>query len=276
MAKNAKFDCIEKWVKANPEYKIYEFPNDKDSRSYVVVWQTDIKKYWGFFEDGAHAFYNVSSLGKKPMKIGKWECDGTDNFMFTSGIDVGGYPASPKAYYSKDKFVEKEIPQQPEQTTEPGTTDLENLFACIENYFKARGVQIETYSDARKVNITPTSTWIFYRPNSDNRQRWIEYENNKVIGRGDWACDGESNFTIKKDGGETFSSQTDDSDTQSEPTYDKSKFPLKLDSRGPEVVQLQNYLNKLIPMDPLVVNGIFNKKTQDKLIQLQKNLNLTK
>jgi len=61
-----------------------------------------------------------------------------------------------------------------------------------------------------------------------------------------------------------------------EPTYDKSKFPLKLGSEGPEVAQLQNYLNKLIPFEPLVVNGLFDKKTQDKLIQLQKSLNITK
>lgn len=183
MAKNAKFDCIEKWVKANPEYKIYEFPNDKDSRSYVVVWQTDIKKYWGFFEDGAHAFYNVSSLGKKPMKIGEWQCDGTDNFMFTSGIDAGGYPASPKAYYSKDKFVEKEIPQQPEQTTEP---------------------------EAPTEPETPT-----------------------------------------------------------EPEADDS-FPLKEGSEGPNVVKLQKFLNDKIPSNPLTVNGKFDEKTKNKLIEYQK------
>jgi hypothetical protein len=182
MAKNTKFDCIEKWVKANPEYKIYEFPNDKDSRSYVVVWQTDIKKYWGFFEDGAHAYYNVSSLGKKPMKIGKWQCDGTDNFMFTSGIDVGGYPASPKAYYSKDGFVEKEIPQ-PETTTEPEQT--------------------------------------------------------------------------------------------TEPKADDS-FPLKLRSEGPNVVKLQKFLNDKIPGNPLTVNGVFDQKTADKLIEFQKKEGIIK
>jgi hypothetical protein len=120
MARNTKFDCIEKWVKANPEFKIYEFPNDKDPKSYVVVWKSNIKKFWSFFEDYAYGQYNVDVLGKKPIQIGKWQCDGTDNFMFTSGVDVGGYPASPKAYYSKDGFVAKEIPQQPEQTTEIG------------------------------------------------------------------------------------------------------------------------------------------------------------
>lgn len=184
MAKNTKFDCIEKWVKTHAEHKIYEFPNDKDSRSYVVVWTTDIKKYWSFFEDGSHAFYSVYSLGKKPMKIGKWQCDGTDNFMFTSGVDMGGYAYSPKAYYSKDNFEEREIPSEREQTPEPASTE--------------------------------------------------------------------------------------------EPTYDKSKFPLGIGSEGPEVAQLQNYLNRLIPNEPLVVTGLFDVKTADKLKQLQKSLNINK
>lgn len=66
--------------------------------------------------------------------------------------------------------------------------------------------------------------------------------------------------------------QKPDPDPTEEPTYDKSKFPLKVGIRGPEVAQLQNYLNKSIPFEPLVVDGIFGKKTQDKLIQLQNKL----
>ena len=271
MAKNTKFNCIEKWVKANPEYKIYEFPNDKDSRSYVVVWQTDIKKYWGFFEDGAHAYYNVSSLGKKPMKIGKWQCDGTDNFMFTSGIDVGGYPASPKSYYSKDKFVEKEIPQQPEQTTEPGTTDPENLFACIENYYadfesKLReDLKNKTKYEYFQDYMSITSPDGEFKENFFTDGKYEYFVNGKWFQVGNWRCKGERDYDVDES-----------KPTQSEPTYDKSKFPLGLGSEGPEVAQLQNYLNKQIPMDPLVVNGIFNDQTHKKLIQLQKTQNLTK
>jgi hypothetical protein len=99
---------------------------------------------------------------------------------------------------------------------------------------------------------------------------------------GTWECKGNNHFIITTET-HTLDSSDDkgwvekppveqEPEQNTEPTYDKSKFPLKLNSQGPEVAQLQNYLNKLIPFEPLVVNGIFNKKTQDKLMQLQKNL----
>jgi hypothetical protein len=263
MAKNAKFDCIEKWVKANPEYKIYEFPNDKDSRSYVVVWQTDIKKYWGFFEDGAHAFYNVSSLGKKPMKIGEWQCDGTDNFMFTSGIDAGGYPASPKAYYSKDKFVEKEIPQQPEQTTEPEATTEENpIFNCIRNHHTSEGDKITELSN--KLTVIDSSIGyriVFY---TNGRFAYFETDSDgkeEFNGKGNWKCKGEREYEF------TFDSEN--SETPTEPEADDS-FPLKVGKEGPNVVKLQKFLNDKIPSNPLTVNGKFDEKTKNKLIEYQK------
>jgi hypothetical protein len=104
-----------------------------------------------------------------------------------------------------------------------------------------------------------------------------------AVDKGTWECDGDSDFKLKSKISGVYSSKTNewiDAPTTPEqnekPTYDESKFPLRLRSQGPEVVQLQNYLNKQIPMDPLVVNGLFDMKTQNKLKQLQKSLNLTK
>jgi hypothetical protein len=167
MAKEPKFNCIEKWVKKNPPKKFYEFPNQKDNRSYCVMWNNDIKTFWTFWPD----FQWTKTVDGVRIEKGEWECDGDEGFIVISEIG--------KIWKTSDR-------------------------------------------------------------------NWKPYEGN-----------------------------TEENDDD-EPTYDKSKFPLKLGSEGPEVAQLQNYLNKLIPFEPLVVNGLFDKKTQDKLIQLQKSLNITK
>jgi hypothetical protein len=119
--------------------------------------------------------------------------------------------------------------------------------------------------------------WYFYQPKQGTKT-WVEVNNKTITLQGTWSCVGESNFQLTRSDGKTYvgGDTSWKETTQTEPTYDKSKFPLKLNSQGPEVAQLQNYLNKIIPFEPLVVNGLFDKKTQDKLIQLQKSLNITK
>jgi hypothetical protein len=268
MARNTKFDCIEKWVKAHPQYKIYEFPNDKDPKSYVVVWVNNIKKFWGFFEDYAFGEYNVDVLGNKPIKIGKWQCDGTDNFMFTSGVDVGGYPASPKAYYSKDGFVEKEIPQQPEATTEGNP-----IFNCIRNSYSDseftelpdRLIMIDSVGQGFRVVYYTNGRFAYFENNSDGKEEFID--------KGDWKCEGERDveftFDYEKRNPTTEPEQT------TEPKADDS-FPLKLGSKGPNVVKLQKFLNDKISGNPLTVNGVFDQKTADKLIEFQKKEGIIK
>jgi hypothetical protein len=53
-------------------------------------------------------------------------------------------------------------------------------------------------------------------------------------------------------------------------TIDGTIFPLKEGSKGPEVAQLQNFLNEKIPNNPLTIDGIFGTKTKEKLIQFQR------
>lgn len=119
---------------------------------------------------------------------------------------------------------------------------------------------------------------------------FMKKEGNNFVRKdiGTWECDGERHYKVfSKTFSNTYSSKTGEvtdrtptvtptPEPNEEPTYDKSKFPLRLGSEGPEVAQLQNYLNKLIPTEPLVVNGRFDDKTQAKLNQLQKALPLIK
>lgn len=160
-----------------------------------------------------------------------------------------------------------------------GWTDMNPFLDCVRSRLMDAGHDFEEKPDhIIKKNTSQGKFSYFY----DNKvYLFMKKEGNKLVRKdiGTWECDGERHYKIfSKTYSNTFSSKTGKvTDTvptpapTEEPTYDKSKFPLKLESEGPEVAQLQNYLNKLIPLEPLVVNGIFDKKTQDKLIQLQKN-----
>ena len=164
-----------------------------------------------------------------------------------------------------------------------GWVKLDSTFSCVANYFNDNKKPF-TFSSDKLVRVfgSVPVTRFFYKSKQFVDMKTIDGK--PVIDKsGTWECDGERDYKLisKKSG--VFSSKTGTwidapitPEQTEEPTYDKSKFPLGLGSEGPEVAQLQNYLNKLIPFEPLVVNGRFDKKTQDKLIQLQKSLNLTK
>jgi hypothetical protein len=70
---------------------------------------------------------------------------------------------------------------------------------------------------------------------------------------------------------ETESQTTNTSTTTTTDALDSSKFPLKIGSKGEYVIKLQKFLNDVIPQSPLVVTGVFDQKTKDKLDQF-KNL----
>jgi hypothetical protein len=60
------------------------------------------------------------------------------------------------------------------------------------------------------------------------------------------------------------------SDSNEPSNIDRNNFPLKEGSRGPEVAQLQKFLNNKIVNNPLTIDGVFGPKTKEKLIQFQK------
>ena len=119
----------------------------------------------------------------------------------------------------------------------------------------------------------------FYKTGGD-KNPWVEVEDGKIILQGTWSCSTNSNFKIDSYDGKSYtggdSDWKDDStpvedDPETDTNFDRTKFPLKKGSEGKEVIQLQNYLNKEIPANPLVIDGIFGDLTHNKLVQVQKN-----
>jgi hypothetical protein len=191
---------------------------------------------------------------------GTWKCNGNDSYEILTN----------------SKF----FPQKwhPEKNAWIGPDEI---FDCVRRYFSDNNKPF-TFSSDKLIRKTSWGTRFFYKS-----KQFVDIKtvNGKPVAddSGTWECDGERHWKLNSKKSGVYSTITDewiDAPTTPEqnekPTYDKSKFPLRLGSQGSEVAQLQNYLNKLIPMDPLVVNGIFDKKTQDKLIQLQKTLNIVK
>jgi hypothetical protein len=212
-------------------------------------WDFYSNKSWIQFENGG-----------VPTDYGDWSCDGEENYQIISEKTNRIYLSSKNQW---DPYVNPNIPEQ-----------LDPAFSCVTNGLTSMDMSFQIKDNIYVVATLKSGTkWYFYQPKQGTKT-WVEVNNKTITLQGTWSCVGETNFQLTRSdgkiyvGGDTSWKEA----TQAEPTYDKSKFPLKLDSRGPEVVQLQNYLNKLIPFEPLVVNGIFDKKTQDKLIQLQKNL----
>ena len=103
--------------------------------------------------------------------------------------------------------------------------------------------------------------------------------------KGTWECKGNNHFIITTETHTLDSSDgkgwvgkppveqepEEEPEQSTDPNFDRTKFPLKKGSEGTEVIQLQNYLNKEIPENPLVIDGIFGDLTHNKLVQVQKN-----
>jgi hypothetical protein len=238
-----------------------------------VVWDFYSGTEFVAFEDGV------------PYVVGKWQCDGDENFTITGIVTKLDGTKKNQTYSSKDNDWIDIVTDTPSQLDSEfscitnGLTSMGKSFQIKDNMYVVADYLMSTGYHAIGEPEKPTIKWYFYKPKQGTRT-WVEYNqlNKRIDLQGTWSCFGESNFKLTRSDGKTYvggdTSWKDETqpDTTTEPTYDKSKFPLKLNSQGREVEQLQDYLNKLIPFEPLVVNGLFDKKTQDKLIQLQKNL----
>lgn len=233
-----------------------------ETRGVVIQVKITDKITWDFYSGGQFTAFD----GGVPYIIGEWKCDGDENYIITGNVTKRDGTKKNQTYNSKDdKWID---------TVQ--TTQLDPAFSCVTQGLTSAGMSFEVKDNIYVVATLKSGTkWYFYQTKPGVRP-WVEVINKRMTLSGTWSCVAESNFQLTRSDGKTYvgGDTSWKEDTQAEPTYDKSKFPLKLGSEGPEVAQLQNYLNKIIPFEPLVVNGIFDKKTQDKLIQLQKNLPL--
>lgn len=238
-----------------------------ETRGVVIAAKISDNVTWDFYSRDTFVAYR----GGVPYIVGKWQCDGDENFIINGDVTKTDGTKKKQTFSSKtpDKWTD---------TVDSPTTQPNPIFDCIRNFHSDNK---DYYGTKEKLYEYPDRLTITFR-NKDNTLRAFSFYTNKRLiilnlnadnkwvaenKRGTWECLEERDYKFTED---SLPPATE------EPTYDKSKFPLKVGSQGPEVVQLQNYLNKLIPFEPLVVNGIFDKKTQDKLTQLQKSLNITK
>ena len=155
---------------------------------------------------------------------------------------------------------------------------------CVIEYFKGIPQEVKELSDRiYTIDKSDNSMYVFtfngdwfYFPMVDGKRV------QKSIGT--WECKGNNNYIVTTDT-HTWASDgggwverppvepepEEEPETTTEPDFDRTKFPLKKGSEGKEVIQLQNYLNKEIPANPLVIDGIFGDLTHNKLVQVQKN-----
>ncbi len=92
-------------------------------------------------------------------------------------------------------------------TTEPQELVLDPVFSCLEKYYNAIGRKI--YSSTPKYISVYTkskkSIWVFGKDNY-----WAQYdlETKKIIYKGKWECNGNSNFRITSTDGDKYDSTT--------------------------------------------------------------------
>jgi hypothetical protein len=240
-----------------------------DPNFYCVANSDRIQKKKGKILRGANSYSRIEDnytfiFNKDKSWIGR----------FTGHTETGTWKC-----LGNNSYEILESDYQEKYTPENGWELIDETFSCVVKYFNDNKKPF-TFSSDKLVRKTSWGTRFFYKSNQFVDIKTIDGKP-VVETSGTWECDGERDWKLNSKKSGIYSSKTDQwidapitPEQTEEPTYDKSKFPLKLGSHGPEVVQLKNYLNKLIPFEPLVLNDIFDKKTQDKLIQLQKNLPL--
>jgi hypothetical protein len=209
---------------------------------------------WLFNKNGS---WSQISAGSNPLATnsGKWECDGDGNFKITNRTKNTFYDSkNPDA-----GFVP--IVNEPDPST--GSTTDDSDFDCILKNKNVRGPVATVSSDGNYVSFLVDETdkiyHIFYKD-----KKWTQSKDGVNQFTGKWNCDGDHHFFIFT-GDESYSSRSDNWGT-----IDRDTFPLKFGSKGPNVVKLQKFLNSKLPNNPLIVNGIFDTQTENKLIEYQR------
>jgi hypothetical protein len=247
-----KFYCV-----ANALYHAQRFKRHKKLRGKNSISLIMDKSTWIFNEDKSFIGRGDDGTDLAFNYVGTWKCLGNNTFEITDNTNGEIW------------------------TDGTGWVALDDVFSCVANYFNDNKKPF-TFSSDKLIRVTSWGTRYFYKSKQFVDMKTVNGKS-VVDDSGTWECDGERDWKLNSKKSGVYSSKTSEwidstaTPEQNEtPPIDESKFPLRLGSQGPEVVQLQNYLNKQIPMDPLVVNGLFDMKTQNKLKQLQKSLNLTK
>lgn len=215
-------------------------------------------RLWDFYTNGYWVQYENGGV---PTEYGDWSCDGEENYQIISKKSNRIYRSSTNKF---EPYVNPDLPAQ-----------LDPAFSCVTQGLTSIGLSFEIKDNIYVVATLKSGTkWYFYQTKPGVRP-WVEVTNKTMTLTGTWSCVGESNFQLTRSDGKTFVGGNTSwegegqPDTSTEPEGDDS-FPLKEGKRGPNVVKLQKFLNDKIPSNPLTVNGIFDEKTKNKLIEYQK------
>jgi hypothetical protein len=189
----------------------------------------------------------------KNNSLGKWRCDGDSNFVIEN-------TTTNQIFTSADEnpnWINKS------QEEDPSTYSIQ--FSCIQKN-KGNAAKIDSNGDYVWfwVNEPDKVAHIFFKDG-----KWSQTKNNINQFTGRWNCDEGDHFLIVTDD-ESYSSRNDNWEKITRVGDSNDSFPLKFGSKGPNVVKLQKFLNDKIRTNPLTVNGIFDQKTADKLIEFQK------
>jgi hypothetical protein len=238
-----------------------------ETRGVVIAAKISDNVTWDFYSGGQF----VGFKGGVPYIInGKWQCDGDENFIIAGDVTKTDGTKKNQTFSSKtpDKWTD---------TVTDTPAQLDPAFSCVTIGLTSMGLSFQIKDNVYVVaTLKSGAKWFFYQTKPGVRP-WVEVNNKTMSLNGTWSCLGESNFQLTRSDGKTYvggdTSWKDETqpETTTEPTYDKTNFPLKKGSEGKEVIQLQNYLNKEIPTNPLVIDGIFGNLTHNKLVQVQKN-----
>jgi hypothetical protein len=226
----------------------------------IVIRNISDKRIWEFHPNEIGWIHYIDGV---VTDRGKWECDGEENYKIIQTEKNRIYSSRSGEW---TPYVNPDTPVQ-----------LDPAFSCVTNGLTSMGLSFQIKDNIYVVATLKSGTkWFFYQTKPGVRP-WVEVNNKTMSLNGTWSCLGESNFQLTRSDGKTYvggdTSWKDETqpETTTEPTYDKTNFPLKKGSEGKEVIQLQNYLNKEIPANPLVIDGIFGDLTHNKLVQVQKN-----
>jgi hypothetical protein len=199
-----------------------------------------------------------------------------DDFKSEEGIDR--LISNTKTYlgetYTKDQFIKKfacdkdgfKNSQYCLSSLQPNN-EINPTFSCIKPYYDKLGKKLTTQKNG-SVTVMPMSTYVRVF-SKDNKYYEYTVNEKKITTTGRWECTGPSSFRIISDGNQEWLSSDSLGWTDIAPEANDN-FPLKFGSKGPNVVKLQKFLNDKISGNPLTVNGVFDQKTQDKLIEFQK------
>lgn len=172
--------------------------------------------------------------------------------------------------YTKDQFIKKfacdkdsfKSSQYCVSQSTPESTQVNPIFSCIEKNKEGKNLVIKQNFIMFRVGEV---YWAF-----NINGGWNQVKGGEILYKGKWKCDGESEYLIFADDGETYISKYNKWVKPNLKPKSDDSFPLKKGSEGPNVVKLQKFLNNKISKNPLTVNGVFDQKTQDKLIEFQK------